>query len=91
MRVRISRSADRQLSEIVRWGNEKFGRAAAISYYTGMMELFDLLATAPQMSVEIRNGVRAHPYRSHVVVYRLRGDVEILYIFHGRSNWRRHL
>ena len=92
MRVRVTREADRELSSIVRWGAEKFGRPAALQYSAGLLRLFDLLASAPKMSIEIESGVRAHPYRSHIVVYR--EDVEelqILHIRHGMSNWRKYL
>ena len=92
MRVRVTRHADRELAVIVRWGTDNFGRAAAVEYSAGMLRLFDLLATAPKMAPELKNGMRAHPYRSHIVVYREAGDeLQVLHIRHGKSNWRKYL
>jgi len=57
-----------------------------------MLRLFDLLASTSKLAPEIRDGVRAHPYRSHIVVYREAADeLQILHIRHKRSNWRKHL
>jgi toxin ParE1/3/4 len=92
VRVSLTRGADRELAAIVRWGAEHFGRATAIEYASGMFRLFDLLAGAPKMSTEVRGGVRAHSYRSHMIVYREHADeLQILHIRHGRSNWRKYL
>ena len=92
MRVRITRNADRELAAIIRWGAEHFGRASAVEYSTAMLRLFDLLASTPKLAPEIRDGVRAHPYRSHIAVYRETGDeLQVLHIRHKRSNWRKHL
>jgi toxin ParE1/3/4 len=77
---------------MIRWGAEHFGVATAREYYEGLLRVLDLLGDAPRIAREVGKGMRAHPYRSHVVIYRENEDtVEILGIRHGRSNWRRHL
>jgi len=92
VRVRITRNADRDLAAIIRWGTKHFGRTSAVEYPTAMLRLFDLLASTPKLALEIRDGVRAHPYRSHIVVYREAADeLQVLHISHKRSNWRKHL
>ena len=92
MRLRITRTADRELDSLLRWGVRNFGVAVASEYYNGMIQLFSLLCTNPQIAREIRSGIRAHPYRSHIIIYRQSDDrLEILDIRHGRSNWRKHL
>jgi toxin ParE1/3/4 len=92
VRVRLTRKADSDLTEILRWGSEHFGADAADEYYLGLMAVIDLLAENPRIAHEIRDGVRAHPHRSHVIVYReSEGRLDILTVRHGRSNWRKHL
>jgi toxin ParE1/3/4 len=52
----------------------------------------DLLASSPRIGHEIRDDVRAHPHRSHIIVYREDGGkLEVLMVRHGRSNWRKYL
>ena len=92
MQVRVTKQADKELAAILRWGAQHFGRAAAIDYYADMTRLIDLLATAPKMAPVVREDVRAHPYRSHVIIYRERESrLDILHIRHGHSNWRKYL
>jgi toxin ParE1/3/4 len=92
VRVRVTARADRELAAMIRWGAEHFGTDTAIEYYRGVMRVFELLASTPRMAPEIRDGMRAHPYRSHIIVYRQTADrLEVLHIRHGRSNWRKYL
>jgi toxin ParE1/3/4 len=56
------------------------------------MYVLDLLAHSPKISIEVGKRMRAHPYRSHMIIYREDDDgVEILHIRHGHSNWRKFL
>lgn len=77
---------------MIRWGAKRFGIPTAREYYEGLMRVLDLLANSPKMSMEVGKGMRAHPYRSHMIIYReMRDGVEVLHIRHGHSNWRKYL
>ena len=92
MRVRLTRAADREIDEILRWTAEKFGVPAARRYHLGILRVLDLIGDAPSIATSIGKGMRAHPYQSHIIIYRERGgEIEVLAVRHGRSNWRGHL
>ena len=92
MRLRLSREAADDLNGLLHWGAEHFGVDAALDYYDGLLRVLDLLASSPRIGHEIRDDVRAHPHRSHIIVYREDGGkLEVLMVRHGRSNWRKYL
>ena len=92
MRVKLTRMADGEIDAMIRWGAENFGVPAARQYYQGLLRILDLIADAPTMAVDVGKDMRAHPYRSHMIIYRQRrGGIEVLHIRYGRSNWRKFL
>ena len=92
MRIKLTRAADHEIDLLIRWGAQNFGIPAAREYYDGLLRVFDLLAHSPKMSLEAGRGMRAHPYRSHMIIDRERsGGIEVLHIRHGMSNWRKYL
>ena len=92
MQAKLTRAAGREIDSMIRWGARKFGIPTAREYYEGLMYVLDLLAHSPKISIEVGKRMRAHPYRSHMIIYRGDDDgVEILHIRHGHSNWRKFL
>lgn len=55
------------------------------------METLEFLTQFPKAArqrVELRDDVRAHPYRSHLILYRDAGEhIFILRIRHAREDW----
>ena len=77
---------------MLRWGADNFGIPVARDYYKGLLRVLDLIGDTPKIAREVGKGMRAHPYRSHIIINR-EGDegVEVLSIRHGMSNWRKYL
>ena len=92
MQVKLTRVADREIDAMIRWGAEHFGIPAAKENYLGLLRLLDLIGSTPKIAKEVGKGMRAHPYQSHLIIYRQHDDkIEVLHIRHGRSNWRKYL
>jgi toxin ParE1/3/4 len=91
MGYRLSRKAEDDLIAIYHIGVDEFGAAQAEGYFTGLEEAFSFLASHPRAARERREispPVRAHRYKSHLIVYILDGDdVLILRIRHAREDW----
>ena len=91
MGYRLSKAADEDTTSIAVIGIEEFGLGRARRYHDGLFELFDLLAANPRMArerLEIDPPVRVHPYKSHVVIYKIEGpDILIIRVRHGREDW----
>lgn len=88
---RRSKAADDDIAAIAEYTIEAFGVEQAISYRNGLIEAFKFPAEFPRAArerLEIDPPVRAHPYKSHIVIYVIEGDdVLILGIRHGREDW----
>jgi toxin ParE1/3/4 len=91
MGYRLSRKAEDDLIAIYRTGIDEFGLAQAERYFAGLEQAFALLAVYPRAARERREispPVRAHPHKSHLIVYIVEGDdVLILRIRHAREDW----
>ena len=91
MAGKTSPEADADFAKIYAFGLEGFGRAQAEAYAIGLLDLFDMLAANPRLGrerSEIAPPVRLIRYRSHHVLYLVRGkDVLILRIVHGSVDW----
>lgn len=91
MGYRLSKGADEDITSIAVVGIEEFGIEQAQRYHEGLFQLFDLLAANPRMArerLEIVPPVRVHPYKSHVVIYRIEGPgILIIRVRHGREDW----
>lgn len=81
MKYQLSKRADKDLDQITIRSITDFGLAQTQIYMGGLDYLFELLAEHPEMGGLWSGKVRRHPYRSHVVYYRVRkNDILILRI-----------
>lgn len=64
----------------------------AEAYLRGLEDVLRLLCAHPEMArerFEITPPVRLHPYRAHLVIYRVEaGFLFVVRILHGRQRWR---
>ena len=89
---RLTQAASDDLVDIYLHGLAEFGQAQADTYHDGLTATFDFLTEYPRAARvrdEITPPVRAHPHRSHLIVYELdaEGSVVILRVRHGREDW----
>jgi len=89
---KISKQADHDILAIARYTIERFGAEQANFYHAGMHKIFEFLASHPEAArerLEIIPPVRTHPYQSHLIVYEIDedGNVLILRIPHAKSDW----
>lgn len=94
-RIVLSRAAQRDLIEIIEYGEAEFGAAAADTYHVDIEERFDRLADHPLIG-EARDrwgeGVRQLPCNRHRIVYRVQGDtVRIIRVLHHSRDVQKHL
>ncbi|MEP7349855.1 MAG: type II toxin-antitoxin system RelE/ParE family toxin [Sphingorhabdus sp.] len=92
MAYRLAPAADLDLDDIYDFGFVEFGMELADTYLDGLIACFSFLSENPEVARqrhEVRPPVRAHPHRSHVVVYEVNDnrDVLILRVHHSRANW----
>ncbi|HKP79674.1 MAG TPA: type II toxin-antitoxin system RelE/ParE family toxin [Phenylobacterium sp.] len=91
MAVKPSRAARQDIIEIYLRSEEAFGETQADRYVADLESTFAFLAEHPMAArerFEFAPPVRIHPYRAHLIVYRLDGgDVLILRLRHGREDW----
>jgi toxin ParE1/3/4 len=94
-RVRLSRLADADLTEILAFGEEKFGRATAESYFDSFENAFDLLARHPRLGAQAFPGdsvTRVLHHRRHRIFYEAQEEgVLILRILHHAMDAGRRL
>ncbi len=92
MGYRLTKAAERDIGSIAQTGIELFGARQARSYHEALSDLFALLATSPRMGrerSELIPPARVHPFRSHIVIYRIEGEnILIIRVRHGREDWR---
>lgn len=92
MGYRISRRADADLDHLYLIGTKLFGVAQAEDYMAGLMRTLEFLAAFPQAArerMEFDPPVRAHPYKSHLLVYRVESeDILIVRVPHGHEDWQ---
>jgi toxin ParE1/3/4 len=95
MTYRTTRQADQDIIDIYLHGYGQFGQKQAEQYHEGLAAVLDLIADNPRMArerPEFTPPVRLHPYRSHLIVYRLDdAGVLVVRILHGRQDWERLL
>lgn len=92
MGFRLTRFAEQDLILLSETGIRLFGVAQAKRYHDQMFDCFDLLSRNPEMArlrLELLSGIRIHPFRSHLIVYRIENDGEVLIvrIRHAREDW----
>ncbi|OCC02290.1 plasmid stabilization protein ParE [Labrys sp. WJW] len=92
MGFRLSFAAEEDILGIAEEGLRLFGTVQAKRYHDELFAIFDLIAANPRMARErheISPPVRIHPFKAHLVVYRVEdnGDILIIRIRHGHEDW----
>jgi toxin ParE1/3/4 len=69
-----------------------FGAGQAKRYHDELFALIDLVAVNPRITRErneIEPSVRIHPFKAHLIVYRIEGDetIFVIRIRHGHEDW----
>lgn len=92
MAYRFSKPADQDVIDIYLKSEEMFGEVQADRYLEGLYDTLAFLAENPMAArerTELQQPVRVHPYKAHLVIYRLDGqDILILRLRHGREDWQ---
>ena len=92
LRLALAPAARRDLDEIWDHTVRGWGAAQAERYLRGLQRVLQTLQEFPELArerPEFRPPVRLHPYRRHLVVYRVEGDdLVVLRILHQRRNWQ---
>jgi len=87
MKYQLSKWADRDLDEITANSISDFGLAQTQIHMGGLDYLFELLGESPKIGTVWKGNTRRHPYRAHVVFYRVRkNDILILRIRSAKQN-----
>lgn len=92
MGFRLTREAEEDVIDIAEQGVRLFGPVQAGRYHDELFAVFDLIVASPRMArerLEITPPVRIHPFKAHLVVYRIEqdGDILIIRVRHGHENW----
>jgi toxin ParE1/3/4 len=92
MGCRLSLQAEEDIIGIAEEGARLFGPAQARRYHDELFAIFGLIAANPRMArerFEISPPVRIHPFKAHLVVYKIEEDDDILIIRvrHGHEEW----
>ncbi|MEO8723307.1 MAG: type II toxin-antitoxin system RelE/ParE family toxin [Sphingobium sp.] len=88
---RLTRKTEEDVIDLYLIGIAQFGETVAEKFQDGLRKAFEFLSDYPASARErheINPPVRAHPYKSHIVIYIVDGDdVLILGIRHSREDW----
>lgn len=92
MGFRLSSAAEEDIIGIAEQGVRLFGPAQARQYHDDLFTIFDLIAENPRMArerFELSPPMRIHPFKAHLIVYRVEGDGSILVVRvrHGHEDW----
>ena len=92
MGFRLSRSAEDDIIGIAEAGVRLFGSVQTRRYHDELFAIFDLIAANSQMArerYELSPPMRIHPFKAHLIVYRIEEDGEILIVRvrHGHEDW----
>ncbi len=92
MTYKLSAKAEEDIIRVYRESFRLFGAEQAEKYYAGLERVFQFLSDTPKAArerTEITPPVRVHPYQSHIIVYLIddNSDVIILRVRHGREEW----
>ena len=91
MRFSLSVEAEEDIIAIAEQGVRIFGSAQARRYHDELFAVLDLIATNPRMTrerEEISPSVRIHPFKAHLIVYRIEesGAIFVIRIRHGHED-----
>lgn len=92
MAYRLTRKAAEDISTLFSEGAHKFGLGQAEKYHAGLDGIFQLISDNPELArnrLEISPPVRVYPYGSHLIIYLVEGnrDVLIVRVSHGHEDW----
>ena len=91
MNYQLTREAEEDLVSIAERGIELFGERQAQLYHNALFDLFEMISANPKMArerSELSPPVRVHPFKTHVVIYQIKGDgISIIRIRQGREDW----
>lgn len=95
MRLELSREADADIADMLRYGAENFGWAAAEAYAQSFDPRLDRLLEHPRIGMahpELKAGLRSIPHGSHRIYYSVEDDVlTIRRILHKSRDVKRWL
>ncbi|GGG22946.1 MULTISPECIES: type II toxin-antitoxin system RelE/ParE family toxin [Rhizobium] len=88
----LSVQAEEDIISIAEEGIRLFGAVVAKRYHDELYALFELIAANPRMArerLEICPPVRIHPFKAHLVVYRVEENesIFVIRIRHGHEDW----
>ena len=91
MSFKLSAEAEEDIIAIAEQGVRMFGADQAKRYHDELFALFDLIAVNPRIARkrdEIDPPVRIHPFKTHLIVYRIEADetIFIIRIRHGHED-----
>lgn len=92
MVYRLTRKAAEDIGEVYLQGLRQFGPRQADAYHVLLEKTFRFLAENPLAArerSELSPDIRIHPVQSHIVIYRVDddGDLLIIRIRHGHEDW----
>ena len=92
MSYQLTNEAAQDLEAILLDGMGRFGVSVAIDYHQKLFQVFSLLAQFPEMSrerVELLPPVRVNPVGSHIIIYQLQAnqDILIVRVRHAHEDW----
>lgn len=92
MHFSLSVEAEEDIIAIAEQGVRMFGSEQARRYHDDLFAVLDLIAANPRMArerEEISPPVRIHPFKAHLVVYRIEanGEIFVIRIRHGQEDW----
>lgn len=92
MAFRLSLAAEDDIIGIAEEGVRLFGPVQAKRYHDELFAIFDLIAANPRMArerYELSPPMRIHPFKAHLIVYRIEVDSGILVVRvrHGHEDW----
>ena len=92
MRFSLSVEAEEDIIAIAEQGVRIFGSAQARRYHDELFVALELIAANPRMArerEEISPSVRIHPFKAHLIVYRIEesGAIFVIRIRHGHEDW----
>ena len=92
MRFSLSVEAEEDIIVIAEQGVRIFGSAQARRYHDEFFAVLDLIAANRRMArerEEISPPVTIHPFKAHLIVYRIEenGAIFVIRIRHGHEDW----
>ena len=92
MHFSLSVEAEEDIIAIAEQGVRMFGTAQARRYHNDLFAMLDLIAANPRTArerEEISPPVRIHPFKAHLIVYRIEegGAIFVIRIRHGHEDW----